>query len=218
MKKNVLITAASSLLLGALGANAASLQIIDGTAAAIPLGASNELLATLGLADPLGGFTDGYIQLDESAQILVEYFGKEARYTNSFTLDGNTLTTGADEAAAEGLSSFLTGPLSGVLDFSFLVDNFTSTESVNNGSANENVGFSPNFFASVAGDGSATAGSSLWLFLDDGGGNNDDDFDDMAVRLTVTAVPAPPAIWLLGTAVAGLAFRRFGSSKAAVAR
>jgi len=215
MKKNVLITAASSLLLGALGANAASLQIIDGTAASIPMGASNDVLATLGLPNPLAGFTDGFIQLDDSAQILVEYFGKEAGYTNSFTLDGNTLTTGANAASAVALSSFLTGPLSGLLDFSFVVQTYTSTASVDNGSANENVGFSPNFFASVAGDGLATSGSSLWLFLDDGGGNNDDDFDDMAVRLTVSAVPAPPAIWLLGTAVAGLAFRRYRASKAA---
>ena len=213
MKKNILITV-GSLLLGSLGAQAASLQISDGTAAAIPIGAPNDLVNPLGLPNALAGFTGGTIQLDESAQILVEYFGKEASYTNSFTLDGNTLTTGADAASASALSSFVTGPLSGVLDFSFIVNNNTSTVSVDNGSANENIGFAPNFFASVAGDGSAASGSALWLLLDDGGGNNDDDFDDMAIRLTITAVPAPPAIWLLGTAVAGLAVRRFRTSKA----
>lgn len=215
MKKNVLISAASALMLGALGANAASLQIIDGTAAAIPQGASNELLATLGLSSSLEGYTDSYILLDGTAQILVEYFGKEAGYTNSFTLDGQTLTTGANATTAVPLSSFLTGPLSGIIDFRFDVNNYEFITSVINGSANENVGTSPNFFASVVGNATGTSGSSIWLFLDDGGGFNDDDFDDMAIRLTaVAAVPAPPAIWLLGTAVAGLAFRRYRSAKA----
>lgn len=217
MKNLRLLAAAAALHLGMLGAaNAATLQIVNGSAATIPNGViSNELLGPLGLANPLSGFESSSIALDGESLILVEYFGKEARYTNSFVLDGNTITTGANAASAVPLQSFVTGLLSGVLDFAFNVN--SGAGSVANGSPNINIGSGPNFFASVVGNATGTSGDSLWLFLDDGGGRNDDDFDDMVMRLSVTAVPAPPAIWLLGTAVAGLAVRRFRSARKAVA-
>jgi hypothetical protein len=200
---------AGGLFLGALGqVNAANLQIVGGTSAMIPMGdAANDLLNPIGLATPLSGFTDSSIELVGDSPILVEYFGKEAGYTNSFTLDGNTLTTSSNVLSGVPVASFVTGSLSGILDFVFTVDDYTGqTKSVANGSANENVGFDPNFFASIVGNPTGTSGDSIWLFLDDGGGLNDDDHDDMVMRISV--VPLPASVWLLGTAVAGLAARR----------
>jgi hypothetical protein len=215
MKNLGLCAAVGVLALGSLAsANAATLQIVNGTATSIPSGASNEVLGPMGLGNPLAGYATSYIELIGESTILVEYFGKEAGYTNSFTLDGNTLTTAGNDASGTALASFVTSTLSGILNFTFNVDRYDGSEvGVANGSANINAGFDPNFFASIGGNAEALSGDSVWLFLDDGGGGNDDDFDDMAIRLSVTPVPAPAAVWLLGTAVAGLAARRLRSRK-----
>ena len=47
----------------------------------------------------------------------------------------------------------------------------------------------------------AISDSSMYLMLGDGYG--DVDFDDMVVRVDVSAVPLPATVWLFGTALLG---------------
>ena len=72
----------------------------------------------------------------------------------------------------------------------------------------------PNFFASCnpfgtsAGSGGRSC-STLYLFLDDGGAGPDDNHDDFLVRMTLTSVPEPTTIGLLGLGLLVLGRRRF---------
>lgn len=197
-------------------ASAVSLSIVGGTAGSIPGGTEvNDALGPLGFVNPLGGFFGSSISLSGPANVTYTLLGWEAGFSNAFTTPGGSFST---EGNAGHLSNLEFDPLgiasisignvaSGLLSFSF-----TSglPGSVANGGANLDVLNSVNFFASFGGGGSATTGTSLYLFLDDAGGRkadgvtDDDNHDDLVVRVDVTPVPLPAGIWLFATALGGL--------------
>ena len=50
----------------------------------------------------------------------------------------------------------------------------------------------------------ANLGDNSFLAMFNDGGGPDADFDDLVVRVSVSQVPLPPAVWLLLSAVLGL--------------
>jgi hypothetical protein len=225
--KKIFMAGAAILLAASTAVSAATLTITGGEFKTIPgydgdqpETAENNVLDTLFGGDiTLGGYAGATIGLTGDSPLLVEVFGWEAGYFNSFTIDGTTVERAATDPTflvGNPLQSFITSSLSsGVLTFSFDsigYDGITPEGGVANGS---NTVSGMNFFASFAsynpGDGSWSneqdrSGTALWLFYDDMGlpGDNHDDF---AVRVSV--VPLPAGVLLLLTGLGGFAlFRR----------
>jgi hypothetical protein len=137
------------------------------------------------------------------ASLTYTYIGKEAGSTNAFITAGSgpDMFLTADFLGFSGTvsgSTFETTQSSaGLLDFSFLG---LGTCCVNPGMITNGVGnLFPGGVLSFAV--SVLDESSLYLMFGDGAG--DKDFDDMLVRVDVSAVPVPAAFWLFGTALIG---------------
>jgi hypothetical protein len=185
----------------------------------------------------------GYLSLagllpGEQAEVVAEYWGKEAGFLNRFLWGGSTVFSTSTAVGTEGLVLLGTAApvllgANGVLDFAFRINVGGTGPSGNlllpNGATNvrdaqPSVGFffgaAPPLGASAAG--LATAGSAVWLLLDDGCGyvgpgrrGCDDDRDDMVVRLTMSSgpaeIPEPGAIALLSAGLlmlGGMVVRR----------
>lgn len=204
-------TAVAALM--ATGASAAPV------AGVIPGGGTNEALAALGLNNPLGGWYGADLYLTGLADVTVDYLGAEAGFSNTFHFDGSPVasTPGNGTWTGSSVSQTFTNIAGGLLKFGFGLNSVVAT--LLNGANPDGSGPSspPNFFVSFVGNPSATSGSSVWLFLDDGGAGPDDNHDDMVIRLTasggsfVAPIPVPAAgFLLLGglAALGGLASRR----------
>ena len=204
--------AAGAIALANAPAQAATISLGGGTAGAIPDSAQKRyVLAGLGFDGPLAGFFGSSVSVIGSSPLRVEFLGFEAGYANTFTLDGggfSTETIAPDNKEVFATPpAYLTGGLSGLLEFVFATSGGGKPSSITNGANPTDNADGPtgvNFFASIVGAPTATSGRSVMLFFDDNGANNDDDHDDMVVRLSV--VPVPASLPLLLGALAGLGF------------
>ena len=141
------------------------------------------------------------LSLSEAANVTFEFLGKEAVFLNTFSVAGNTFTNGT---TAPG-TTFSTALAGGVIPFTF-TSLGAGKIAVNDGTIE-----SPLAFAIAA-----LSNTSVILLFDDGGPGID--LDDMAIKVSVSQVPLPPAVWLLISAILGLVsfsrIRRNGTTTA----
>lgn len=124
-----------------------------------------------------------------------EYLGYEAGWTNYF-ISGLSMFNNKTTSIGSTISG--TQLTSGWLDFSFQ----TPYGSVTNGSNNTPGGgrVAPNFF--IAYD--STDLGVMFLGLNDDGSSIDADFDDLVVKITVSAVPEASSVYFLMFGLIGL--------------
>lgn len=212
MKSLHIAAAAACVFLGmsASSAHAVSFNLVGGSSGTIPDDpGENDLLGPLGLGLSLDGFFGAQVELTGPGIVTAEFLGFEAGFSNAFVFGpgfttectgcGSNLDTDPGEAPFDVLSP------SGVLLFSFST-NGNGGDTVTNGGNPDNSGVGINFFASIVGNPTSRTGQSLLLFFDDDGANNDDNHDDMVIRLSVTAVPLPAAVWMMLAALGGLGY------------
>jgi hypothetical protein len=203
----LLVLASIACALGS-PAYAGPITLSDGVAGTIPKGARNDFIPELFGGPKIGGYFGSEIlfSVPGLSNLVIDFFGAEAGYVNKFSYSGSTVFT---HSGGTHLASSLGSPLatfsttissgSGLLPFNFKVNN--NAKSVANGS--NPIFFKPSFFAScdpfggTSGSGGTNC-SSAYLFLDDGGAGPDKDYDDFLVRLSVTPVPEPATIFLVG--------------------
>ena len=135
-----------------------------------------------------GNAGSGGLSLSSNATLRFEFLGSEAAFTNVFNFGGDLFST-ATAAVGDVVTVAATG---GVVPFSFLGGGSGGT-ATNGGPIDAPLLIA---FADLGGN------SFLAMFND--GGGPDADFDDLVVKVSVSQVPLPPAIWLLMSAVLGL--------------
>lgn len=211
MKMRLFGLAFAGLMLAAGSPQAAVLSVTGGTPTALQSNFS--LTAETGLAndgtvtvDVFNSDDDGFgLSLDSPATLKFEYLGSEASFVNTFDLGGQIFSNtasivGATATAAVGM---------GLVPFKFTTSGSGGQDAFNGGPIPAIAQLSIAF--ADLGDGSFVA-----LFNDCCG--SDSDYDDLAVRISVSEVPLPPAVWLLLSAILGLvSFSRIrrGEAKAA---
>jgi hypothetical protein len=124
--------------------------------------------------------------VSELGKVTFTYLGKEAGFTNTFTTTAGAFSTATSSVGNSFSAEYIAGFINFVLG------------SGDGGSATNNGAISPlvQYAISVLSD------TSVIILLDDGGQGTD--FDDLAVRVDVSQVPLPPAVWLLISAILGL--------------
>ncbi len=125
------------------------------------------------------------LRLSSPAQVEFTFLGLEADATNAFDVLGGQVFTGATPAGTT--NTF--GLLGGLVDFAF-------QSTIGGTAANGAIAAGISIAFADLGDGSFIA-----LFND---GGTDADFDDFAVKIAVSPVPLPPAVWLFISAILGL--------------
>ncbi len=216
MKLKILGSILAGLMLIAGSAQAAVLSLDTTNSIAGNLDANFTSSASGGLASSGDAITIysgpaiagavGGLQLDSTADLKVEYLGKEAGFTNVFHLGGDLFNT---DLTIPPVSQTVLGVGAGIIQFLFQTSG-SAASAENGGPIADGLSLA---FADL-GD-----GSFLALFDDSGTGV---DFDDMVVRISVSQgvsqVPLPPAVWLLISAILGLvSFTRICRSEARTA-
>lgn len=129
------------------------------------------------------------LTLSSVATLKFEFLGSEAGFNNTFDLGGQIFST-VSSAVGDSASVLAAG---GLIPFIFQTSGNGGLSATNGGPIAAGISIA---FADL-GD-----GSFLAMFNDGGGG--DFDFDDLVVRVSVSAVPLPAAAWLLISAILGL--------------
>lgn len=130
----------------------------------------------------------GGLSLLSAATLKFEFLGSEASFVNVFNSGVNLFSTAT--AAVGDVATVAVG--GGLVPFSFLGGGSGGT-ATNGGPID-----SPLLMAF------ADLGNNTFLAMFNDGGGPDADFDDLVVRVSVSQVPLPPAVWLLISAVLGL--------------
>jgi hypothetical protein len=186
------------LLITALAAAGMSLGM--GAQAAAYIGTTPNTNNVLGNME--GWYGSNLYLVGGPAQVTVEFLGKEAGFTNTFSFGGNLLYVNQNfpESTAPvpglpGQSPFIFNNVaSGLLDFVFTVLTGGPTSVVNGANTAAAPGAPPNFFVSFSDNGlgdplinktTAASGRTAIVALDDNG-SLDDNHDDLVVRLSIT--------------------------------
>lgn len=201
MKKIILGAAvAAAAFVGAVSVQAATLSIVGGYTAT--LNNDFSLVGSTGLAigtevvafnSNNDGPNTGLYLTGATTDVTFEYLGSEAaNYNRSYEYDGggNNFLFSNSGNWAVGATEIVSFVEEGIMEFYFKTINNRSA----NNSGNIASGLTLAFFQE-------SAGSVIALF---GDGAGDSDYDDLAVRISVTAVPLPPAALLFGGAMIGL--------------
>jgi len=203
MKMKLLGLVLAGLMVIAGSAQAALLSLTPGgTANAIPgsfyTGAFPAIpgIVTGTPIQEFGAGDVGGLSLAGPATLKFEFLGKDAGFTNTFSVTG-TGTLFSTASAAVGDAANVAFGSSGLIPFFFSTSGGGTPATANNGGPiTSPLSIA---FADLGGD------TFLALFNDGGGRPTDDkDFNDMIVRVSVSAVPLPAAAWLLISAVLGL--------------
>lgn len=209
MKMKIVGLVLAGLMLAAGSSQAAVLQLNLGTGVASnipgnfdPTGFPGGLVS---IGDPITVYsnldTGGLELADSAATLQVEYLGSEAGFDNSFSFGGASFSN--TSSSVGDTETVLAGV--GILPFSFATEGPLSA--FNGGPID--LGLSIAF---------ADLGDGTFLALFNDGGGGDTDFDDLVVRVSVSQVPLPPAVWLLISAILGLvSFSRIRRSSAKTA-
>ncbi len=190
------VFAAALLLAGAYVSSARAMTLsldAGGIVGAIPavgfsLGAETGLSAGDAITIFDGSTGGAGLQLSSPANVVFTFLGSEAEATNSFEVGGFGTVFDQSNATGDSAAFDLVG---GLVSFLF------NTSGVGGSAANGSpfgAGLSIAFAA-------LDDGSFIALF---GDGAGDSDRDDFAVKIAVSAVPLPPAVWLFISAILGL--------------
>jgi hypothetical protein len=202
----------AALMLVGASAQAAVLSLSGGSGTTIPgnfnTGAFPPIPGIV-TGTPITEFSFGSVgglSVSGPANITFQYLGKDADFHNTFSLGAQLFSTttsvvGDTQQVAAG---------GGLIPFIFHTSGGGFPLSATNGG--------PIAFGISIAFADLHDGTFLALFNDGGGSPDDRDFNDMIVRVSVSAVPLPAAAWLLISAVLGLVsfsrIRRSGAQSA----
>lgn len=193
MKIKLIGLALAGALLVASPASALVLSVTGGSPGNVPAnfnptGFPGGVLST---GDPITIFDSGDVgglSLLSAATLKFEFLGSEASFVNVFNSGVDLFSTATADVG--DVATVAVG--GGLVPFSFLGGGSGGT-ATNGGPID-----SPLLMAF------ANLGNNTFLAMFNDGGGPDADFDDLVVRVSVSQVPLPPAVWLLISAVLGL--------------
>ena len=195
MKLKMLGLVLAGIMFAAGSSQAAVLSVTGGGASTIPAGfdlgpetglSSGDPILIFDSADP-GGLG---LVIDVPDTLTFEFLGSESGFTNTISSGGSEIFSTATATIGDTASV----PAIGGVDFlvDFILESSGGGSATNGGPITAPLSFA---FAAIT-------DTSVILLFDDGGFGTD--YDDMAIRISVSQVPLPPAVWLMISAILGL--------------